>query len=106
MGGDEGHEGQEGNTCGLVGRDDSAQWATPCNQEAKQTSHQIFLRTSTSGDLTAGTDANAEIIPHTSHVSHISHTSSTRLTFRLFPTICFNTRYSSPFEMNPSRSMS
>lgn len=28
------------------------------------------------------------------------------LTFKLFPTICFNTKYSSPFEMNPSLSMS
>lgn len=32
--------------------------------------------------------------------------SSARLTFRLFPTIIFSTRNSSPFEMKPSRSMS
>jgi hypothetical protein len=28
------------------------------------------------------------------------------LTFKLFPTICFSTRYSSPFEIYPSRSIS
>lgn len=79
---------------------------TTCNEEAKRMSHQTSLQNATSGNLIAAIDANAEIIPHTSPISHTSHTSPTRLTFRLFPTICFSTRYSSPLEMNPSRSMS